>query len=174
MKKLVKLMAVAVLAASSVGAITLEEYNELIPKVNNLPQKQILICMREKDYISSNPMECIKAAQISLKEYESTEARGVYNSYQEYVTDMYFTAGVIYNKIRDYANEIKMYKKALGLLPNHIETHVNLGVTYYSGKGVETNKIKAYEHFSIAAKQGNQQAQKNLDILCGQSPWACK
>lgn len=48
---------------------------------------------------------------------------------------------------------------------------------YFAGKGVEKNKYKTYEHFSIAAKQGDeiaQVAQNYLDTLCRESPWACK
>ena len=36
------------------------------------------------------------------------------------------------------------------------------------------DKLKAYEYFMKAARLGNTNAQKNLDIMCKQSPWACK
>ena len=54
------------------------------------------------------------------------------------------------------------------------EDLVNLGVKYHKGKGVPLNKIKAYELYLQAARQGNENAQRNLDILCKDSPWACK
>ncbi len=50
----------------------------------------------------------------------------------------------------------------------------NLGFMYYSGKGIKKDKIKAYQLWMKAAKQGNGDAQNNLDILCKESPWACK
>lgn len=178
MKKLVKLMAVAILAASSVGAITLEEFNTMIANANNPVLKQTLLCEREVSLIFKDPMLCvIAAAQISLKEYDATPVKG-YSSYKEYVAVMYYNAGVIYNKIGDYDNKIDMYKRALGVLPNHSEANNNLAVAYCSGEGVEINKVKAkvkaYEHFRVAAKQGHQDAQNNLNILCKESPWACK
>ena len=45
---------------------------------------------------------------------------------------------------------------------------------YYYGHGVNVDKFKTYELWLKAAKQGNSNAQGNLDILCKQSPWACK
>ena len=50
----------------------------------------------------------------------------------------------------------------------------NLGVLYEKGLGVPLNKIKAYQYWMKAAKQGNANAQYNLDRLCKESPWACK
>ena len=96
------------------------------------------------------------------------------DNYQGDTASMYYNAGNIYREIEDYSNEVKMYKKALEILPNYANANINLGLSYYFGKGIETNKIKTYEHWRIAAKQGDQSAQKNLDILCKESPWACK
>jgi len=50
----------------------------------------------------------------------------------------------------------------------------NLGVSYYKGQGVPLNKIKAYQYWMKAAKEGNAEAQHNLDVLCRESPWACR
>ena len=124
-------------------------------------------------FIFKDPKLCIKAAQISLKEYQS---RGInsYSSYEEYSAAMYSNAGDIYNRIEDITNAVKMFKKVVEFSPNHLAANYNLGVAYYYGDGIETNKIKAYEHWRVAAQQGNQEAQKNLDILCKNSPWACK
>ena len=36
------------------------------------------------------------------------------------------------------------------------------------------NKIEAFNWWMKAAKRGHVDAQKNLDILCKESPWACK
>lgn len=173
MKKLVKIMAVAVLIATSAVALTLEDYDKYIANENNALSKQTLICEREASLIFKDPTLCVRAAQISLKEYNSMPTGGYY-SYQQYVTDMYKNASLIYNKISDYTNKVKMFKKVLEFSSNDSVINANLGLAYYLGKGVETNKIKAYEHWSIAAKKGDQQAQSNLDILCKESPWACK
>jgi TPR repeat protein len=45
---------------------------------------------------------------------------------------------------------------------------------YYLGQGVKKNKIKAYQYLMKSAQQGNSVAQNRLDILCKESPWACK
>lgn len=135
MKKLVKIMAVAVLAASSVGAITLEEYNAMIASVEIPAYKQNLLCEREADLILKDPQLCIRAAQISSKEYDTMPVK-YYSSYKEFSASMYNNAGIIYSKIGDNLNKVKMYKKVLELLPNDIDAHVNLGLAYYLGKGV--------------------------------------
>lgn len=199
MKKLIKIMAVTVLMASSVGASTLEEFDDLIAKAKDPAYKQVLLCEREMSFKFKNPAECTKAVDLLLEMKKKTTKTSLLrcehyaldkesckfvipDTYQktdneffdDFIAESYLNAGVVYGNIGDDANEVKMYKKALKISPNYLRANYNLGVAYYFGKGVETNKIKAYEHWKIAAKQGNQQAQKNLDILCSESPWACK
>lgn len=123
--------------------------------------------------LGSEPSLCVKAAQISLKEYQSMQTNP-YDNYEEYRAGMYYNAGVKYNKIEDTTNACKIFKKAVEFSPNYSDANYNLGICYYFGDGVGINKIKAYEHFRVAAQQGNQNAQKNLDIICKESPWACK
>ena len=65
--------------------------------------------------------------------------------------------------------------KDMGFLANKnkeyiAESYLNAGVIYYN-KG---DKLSAYKYFMKSAKLNNLQAQKNLDILCKQSSWACK
>lgn len=178
MKKLIKIVAVAVLIASSVEANGLEDYDRHIANAKNPADKQTLICEREAEFILKDPMKCIKATQISSKEYEAISFGGAgYGDYKNYVAGMYYNAGIIYGKIGDNANKIIMFKKALEISPNNSGANLSLGFAYYHGKGIEINKIKAYEHWRVAAKQGDQDAQNaqnNLDILCNESPWACK
>ena len=73
---------------------------------------------------------------------------------------------------KDYAKAASLYKKACdagcALGCN------NLGALYVKGLGVPLNKIKAYQYWMKAARQGDAKAQHNLDILCRESPWACK
>ena len=59
------------------------------------------------------------------------------------------------------------------------EASINkLALLYAQGYGVKLDKIKAYQLWSQAARSGNpsvqEEAQKNLDILCTNSPWACR
>ena len=50
------------------------------------------------------------------------------------------------------------------------ESYLNAGLIYdHSG-----NKLNAYKYYMKSAKTGDLQAQKNLDIMCKKSPWACK
>lgn len=141
--------------------------------LKNKAVDQMLSCEEEASLTFKDPMLCVRAAQISLKEYDAMPVKG-YSSYQKYSSAMYFNAGVIYNEIGDHSNKIKMYKKALEISPNYAPANLNLGIAYYLGKGVEKSLIKTYEHWRVAAKQDNQIAQNNLDVLCRESPWACK
>lgn len=172
LKNIKKVLIAAIFVAASLSGTTLEDADRYIAEEKNPAEKQNFICEREALFILKDPTLCIKAAQISLQEYQSKRIK--FRSYEEYRAIMYSNAGFIYAKIGDDTNKIKMYKKALEISPNNDLANLNFGVAYYFGKGVETNKIKAYEHLRVAAKQGNEQAQKNLDILCKESPWACK
>ena len=49
-------------------------------------------------------------------------------------------------------------------------TYLNIGVIYdHHG-----DKLNAYKYYMKSAKLGDLQAQKNLNIMCKESPWACK
>jgi len=84
----------------------------------------------------------------------------------------WFERGVAAARAGNYQKAASLYKKACdgecALGCN------NLGVLYVKGLGVPLNKIKAYQYWMKAAKQGNANAQYNLDRLCKESPWACK
>ena len=54
--------------------------------------------------------------------------------------------------------------------PHIHEEYLNIGVLYY----YKNDKLNARDYLLKAAKLGNLKAQKNLDILCKESPWACK
>lgn len=54
---------------------------------------------------------------------------------------------------------------------------------YYGGHGITQNKIKSYKYWKECASLDESQVarailitscQKNLDILCNESPWACQ
>ena len=105
-----------------------------------------------------------KAASLYKKACDGGCAEGCHN------------LGVLYEKglgvNQSYAKAASLYKRACNggcaLGCN------NLGVLYVNGLGVPLNKIKAYQYWMKAAKQGNANAQYNLDRLCKESPWACK
>lgn len=73
---------------------------------------------------------------------------------------------------QDYIKAAELYTKASN--QGYKEANLDLGLLYYAGNGVKQDKTKTYTLWLELAKQGNTQAQGNLDILCKESPWACK
>lgn len=85
--------------------------------------------------------------------------------------------GLAYQKGRGVKEDLHKAKKWFekASVQNNDLAQLNLGILYYSGgQDFPVNKIKAYESYLLAAKNGNYQAQNNLDYLCNESPWACK
>lgn len=184
--------------AEPMAPMTLEEKEKLISEAQNPTLKQVFTCERESSFINKDPQQCIKAVNMLLamskkatkssllrcEYYEANEdvCKSFPTIYQktdkeffnEKIADSYSNAGVIYNKNMEYKKGFAMYKKAIEYNPNNDMAHFNVGVSYYYGEGVAMDKYKTYKHMSIAAKQGHQGAQKALDILCSESPWACK
>lgn len=74
------------------------------------------------------------------------------------------------------------YKKAIE--QNHTSSMYNIGLIYYWGKGnVAMDKKLTYKYWMKCAEskeseknnpQAKKSCQKGLDILCKESPWACK
>lgn len=73
---------------------------------------------------------------------------------------------------QNYQEALKWYKKAAE--QGYADAQIILGSMHYVGQGVEQDKVMAFEWWSKAARQGNEAAQKCLDMLCAESPWACK
>ena len=46
----------------------------------------------------------------------------------------------------------------------------NLGLMYHK----QGDNLKAYKYYMEAARLGSTNAQRNLGIMCKESPWACK
>ena len=70
---------------------------------------------------------------------------------------------------KNEAEGLRWYKKSAN--QGFARAQYNVGNDYYFEKG---NKIKAYEYWYKASKQGFKSATKNIGILCKQDPWACK
>lgn len=75
------------------------------------------------------------------------------------------------------------YKKAIEQKTDSasIDSMLNLGVLYYNGEGrVAVDKKLAYKYWmkcidsDMYVPEVQKSCQKNLNILCKQSPWACK
>lgn len=62
-------------------------------------------------------------------------------------------------------------QKAIGIKEKDLAIdYLNTGVIYDH----QSDKLNAYKYYMKAAKLGNIKAQKNLTIMCKESPWACK
>jgi len=64
--------------------------------------------------------------------------------------------------------EKKIYPNATNVIAS---LYLNTGLLYDESVG---DKLKAYEYYMKSAKLGNVDAQHNLNIMCKESPWACK
>lgn len=194
------ILVASLLVGVILNAETVEEFNQMIATAKHPVKKQVLICEREAYLIFKNPQECLTAAEMLLASRKNVNNTTTFrfdfydrsaadvkvmlpDTYRktdkEFIDDVilesYSSAGFIYGKLGQDKMKVKMYEKAIEYNPNKASaTHFNLGLAYFYGRGVEMNKIKAYEHWRAAAKQGNTGAQENLDILCSESPWACK
>ena len=77
-----------------------------------------------------------------------------------------------------YDGDVNICLKSLQMQKNNGEIeknlaidYLNIGTLYIRSKG---DKIKAYKYYMKSAELGNTIAQRNLDKLCKESPWACK
>lgn len=162
----------------SLFGITLDEFNRLIENEKFPWIKQVLICERDTELNPKNADAnvCLKAANmvLALKEKNlSDHEKIVVKDGIEKVTGIYFfNAGVIYGAQGDKKNEVIMYEKAIEYKTKN--AFYNLGISYYYGRGVAKNHIKAYEYFKEALKLGYADAQNAIETVCSTSPWACK
>ncbi len=152
---------------SNMYSVTLETINRAINKSTG-SQQQTFRCNKIVlfDKKKGNPNICIKA----------TKMKGID---KRNLGENYYNAGILYTfgeKYKDYKKALKMYKLSYDTGYSKYESGVisKIGYFYWKGWGVKTNKILAYKYFLEGAKIGNQNAQINLDILCKESPWACK
>ncbi len=155
------------LISSNIYAITLETMNRAISNSTG-SQQQTFRCNKIIlfDKKNGNPDVCLKATKMS-----GIDKRNL--------GENYYNAGILYTfgeKYKDHKKAFKMYKLSYdagyGKYSSSVMTKI--GYFYWQGWGIETNKILAYKYFLEGAKAGNQNAQGNLDILCKESPWACK
>ncbi len=89
----------------------------------------------------------------------------------------YYNQGIFYRyTMNDYKNAVILFEKAYKYNYQQYSSDVltKLGFYYNEGKGVKKNKIKGYNYYMEGARLGNENCQTNLDILCKESPWACK
>jgi hypothetical protein len=83
-------------------------------------------------------------------------------------------------RLGGYYFTIGSHKKAVPLIKEAVEkgdegAKSGLAMIKWMGYGGEpVNKVEAYRLFYDRAQAGDENSQQALDILCKQSPWACK
>ncbi len=92
--------------------------------------------------------------------------------------------GTAYEKKKDYKKAVYWYKKAVSTDKYQADALLSLGLTYYKGgHGVTQNMVKTAQYFKQCAMLDEkmvilpstvQSCQKNLGIVCRQTPWACQ
>jgi TPR repeat protein len=137
--------------------------------------KKILKCEDiagvEENIKNGNPQVCIDAAILYKKQQQLLPDE------KKYYGEAYYNAGIIYYFGVKYQNKEKafqMFNKAYKVDYSSSDLFNILGICYKTGRGTTINKFKAYKFYIKSAKMGNEYAQKNLDILCKESSWACK
>lgn len=102
--------------------------------------------------------EHIESSQISAKE--------------TFENDMGLLVGIVEKEER---NNTSLAREPRKVSPGRKgERLVKEGRSFLEGGEAPLDKIKAFSLFLEAAKEGNVQAQRELDKLCKKSPWACK
>lgn len=104
----------------------------------------------------------------ALTWYKKSAKKGNINA-QYNVASLYYK-GVGIKK--DYEKAAYWYEKAA--LAGDVSAMHNIGSMFLLGEGVKMNKILAFNYLLKAAKKSHYKAQKTLDILCKESPWACR
>ena len=96
--------------------------------------------------------------------------------------DMYWKQSYKCNKAMHHpsTSDVNDCLKSIELIKKNPNGGLSLSIVYLN-TGVIYNyhndKLKAYEYYMKAAKLGGKagvQAQKNLNNMCKESPWACK
>ena len=102
--------------------------------------------------------------QIIKYKEEKMKKQKQYNKQSKILTaEEYFQKGNIASENEEYNEAIFYYQKSIEINPQKDEAYYNMGVVYYN-KG---NNNKAIECFTIAARMGSENAQKNLNIING-------
>ena len=71
--------------------------------------------------------------------------------------------GFAYDNKGNYNKAIECYEKSIEINPQNDQAYYNMGIAY----GNKGNYNRAIECFTIAARMGNENAQKNLNIING-------
>jgi TPR repeat protein len=185
MKKLIAAAIIIIGGANSVlNATTLQEYNQMILDEKDKVTQQMFSCEREALYFKDNgdPQECLRAVKYLMEVKKpnlllSSTMRTQNKTFKEakklYLGEAYYNAGILFDHSEHSPQKaFESYKK--GAKYGYVDAELNTGVMYYFGVGVQKDKIEAYKWSLKAAKHGSPNAQKLLDTLCSESPWACQ
>jgi len=138
-------------------------------------QQQVFKCNKAVMFNKKNadPQICIKATEM-IKELNNPNDHDMKN-----LGESYLNAGVLYAFGEKYHNDekaLKMFLLSYDSGYEKVDSKIlnNIGYFYWKGRGTTVNKMLAHKYFMEGAKIGNVNCQYNLDLLCKESPWACK
>lgn len=122
--------------------------------------------------VEQNIDEAIIAYKKGAKLNDCLSMKGLGGLYQDIET------------LRDYKEAVYWNEKAIQCNKYYTHALISLGYIYYQGgHGVAQNKIKSYKYWKDCASVDESKVfstsripncKNNLDILCNESPWACK
>jgi TPR repeat protein len=146
---------------------------DIVPKQNDSKEQQ-------QEMSSEKKASGINAAEIGTKSEADVSAESsvdvLMHKAEQGDAAAQFHLGARYKNgegvKQDYQEALKWYRKAAE--QDYADAQLILGAMHYVGQGVEQDKVKAFEWWSQAARQGNEAARKSLDMLCEESPWACR
>ena len=129
-----------------------EEYYNLLSKapIEDLP----LHLLSSMSSIAFNDKDTAKA--VYYLEY------GAETGMVELALDL---ANLLYHELHDYLKAAYWYRQVLNQYNEQEDALLMLGIMYYNGEGVARNKEKAIYYLKKAAELGNEQAQKNLNLI---------
>jgi len=144
------------------------EYTQAKKIFEKLAKKNNMQAQYNLGYLYEHGEGVEKNAQQALVWYKKSAKQG-YVDAQYNVATFYFTGKGVK---KDVQKALYWYEEA-GKRGDR-NALFNLGTFYAEGKEVEKNKITAFNYWIESAKRSHVKAQESLDLLCKESPWACR
>lgn len=124
---------------------------------------------------AQNTLGCFyRSGEAGLKKDVDTAKDWFLRSAEQGFFIAYYNLGQLYFDNKEYVNAIKWFTKisnkkgqvkSQSALQGQIQSNYMLGIIYYYGKGVDFNREKAFEFFTLASDNGHAHAQYYLGLL---------
>ena len=176
MKRIILGVSVLLMLVQNLFGYTYEEYNQVSLKAKEKYVHNVILCERDTHFRATigDIRECKNVIE-QINSFKNKTKQQI-----KYLGESFYNLAKLYEdspKYKDYKLAIKMYEKSIAVGYDEYskgKVRVNLGFLYYYGKGASKNYIKSYNLWKDALINGSSVAQNNLEILCKESPWACK